>query len=319
MSNTTIRVDAPSRLHFGLLSFNQPGEREFGGLGVMINNPGVRVSITADDAFCVTGPYAERARVFAERFSSATGTSLPNCKIQVEKCPEEHTGLGVGTQLGMAVGSGLETFLGQKPREAAELGAIVGRGKRSAIGTHGARLGGLLYERGKKRGEAVARLHERVQTPSEWRFVLLTLKDEARGLSGVREKMAFNRLPPVPKQNSETLRRLANQMRSAARCWRHSRFSELLYHYGYQAGLCFKQAQGGPFASKRIENLVSTVRTMGIRGVAQSSWGPTVAAVFCIEWQAKRFMDEILKKVRCPDLDITLAAPNNTGAVITVE
>src|SRR5262249_56077258 len=46
-----------------------------------------------------------------------------------------------------------------------------------------------------------------------------------------------------------------------------------------RAGEPFAAAQGGPYASSEIADLIAEVRRAGVRGVGQSSWGPTVFAV----------------------------------------
>ncbi len=56
-------------------------------------------------------------------------------------------------------------------------------------------------------------------------------------------------------------------------------FGESLYRYGYQAGMLFAKRQGGPYAGRRATELVDWIRGQGIRGVGQSSWGPTIFAL----------------------------------------
>ena len=65
------RVTAPARLHFGLL--NVPGEgdpsrRAFGGVGLMIDQPAVVVSVRPAQTWQFEGPLASRAQDFALRF-----------------------------------------------------------------------------------------------------------------------------------------------------------------------------------------------------------------------------------------------------------
>ncbi|MCO6456660.1 MAG: hypothetical protein J5I93_15285, partial [Pirellulaceae bacterium] len=102
-----VRVSAPSRLHFGLLSFGGSG-RQFGGVGAMIRQPGVRLRVTAAAGFESLGPHGDRvrqvARSWAEHYRLA---GLPPCVIEVNSAPPLHVGLGVGTQLGLAVAAGL--------------------------------------------------------------------------------------------------------------------------------------------------------------------------------------------------------------------
>src|SRR5262249_9044132 len=128
MSDCVIEVTAPSRLHFGLLSFNQPAERHFGGVGAMIDTPGLRLRISSAERFSVVGSLAERARQAAERMVHEGGLDkLPNCQIDVTSAPAEHAGLGTGTQLTLAVVAGLHAFAGGEPLTADVLAAWSGR------------------------------------------------------------------------------------------------------------------------------------------------------------------------------------------------
>src|SRR5262249_51396598 len=68
-----IRVVAPSRLHFGLFRVPVTGEAEvgaraFGGVGLMIEQPGVVVDVRTADSWQFEGTLASRAQVFATRF-----------------------------------------------------------------------------------------------------------------------------------------------------------------------------------------------------------------------------------------------------------
>ena len=132
------RVAAPSRLHFGLLSFGEGDGRRFGGLGAMIDRPGLRLTLRAADRFSTEGPLADRAAEFARRVAAACGwKGDPPCAIQIEAAPPEHVGLGTGTQLGLAVAAALQPLLSPAPASVEQLAAMVSRGVRSAIGTHG--------------------------------------------------------------------------------------------------------------------------------------------------------------------------------------
>ena len=108
-----IRVEAPSRLHFGLFALpreefwpNRQGEarvpaRRFGGVGLMVEAPGVAVSVRPATEWSAEGLLAERALEYARRV-----TQSPH-HIHVERCAAHHAGLGTGTQLGLAVARAL--------------------------------------------------------------------------------------------------------------------------------------------------------------------------------------------------------------------
>ena len=99
--------------------------------------------------------------------------SLPACAIEV-RSPPDHTGLGVGTQLGLAIAAGLRRFL-QLPELSIEaLASSVGRGKRSAVGTYGFQHGGLIVDAGKDaRAINSASWRGAWRCRPTWRFVLV--------------------------------------------------------------------------------------------------------------------------------------------------
>jgi len=277
-----IRVVAPSRLHFGLFRVPLEGEpetgvRSFGGVGLMVNQPGVVVDLRPAESWQFEGMLASRAQVFASRFM----LSLPEehrggFQLLVERCPAEHTGLGVGTQLGLAVAKALAVACGEGKLPSPELAGRVGRGERSAIGVHGFDRGGLLVDTGKLPGETLSPLLAHVSLPDEWRVVLFTPGGASRW-HGDRERRAF---VTATAGEPDLLRKLAVEaILPAARSGDIDAFGEAVQEFNRKAGEPFAAAQGGVYASREIAELVADVRACGIRGVGQSSWGPTVFAV----------------------------------------
>lgn len=274
-----IRVVAPSRLHFGLFRVPTAGAEggpAFGGVGLMVERPGVVVVVRPADAWQFEGMLASRAQVFATRFV----LSLPEerrrpFQVLVERCPAEHTGLGVGTQLGLAVAKALAVACGEPDLSSVELAARIGRGERSAIGTHGFDRGGLLADAGKTAGDAVSPLLAHVTLPPNWRAVLFTPRAER--WHGDRETRAF---ASAQSGAPDALRELAEtDLLPAAERGDLDSFGEALYEFNRKAGEPFAAAQGGTYASPEIADLVAAVRESGVTGVGQSSWGPTVFAV----------------------------------------
>lgn len=276
-----IRVVAPSRLHFGLFHVpaagkRHPGERAFGGVGLMIESPAVVVTAKPADAWQFEGPLASRAQTFAMRFVQ----SLPEAdrqpfQVLVEQCPAEHTGLGVGTQLALAVGQALAVATGASNLSAVELAARVGRGERSAIGVHGFERGGMLIEGGKCAAESVSPLVASVALPAAWRVVLF--RPPAPAWHGDRERAAF---ATARGGEPEALRKLAQTaILPAAEAGNLDSFGEAVHEFNHLAGEPFVEVQGGTYASKAIAELIAELRSLGVRGVGQSSWGPTVFAI----------------------------------------
>jgi beta-RFAP synthase len=319
----SIEVLAPSRLHFGMLSL-QPGcGRQYGGVGAMIQTPGLRLTIREAPRLEAAGPRRRRT-LRAARLAWTNDPACPDpagepgCRIEVCEAPPQHVGLGTGTQLAMAVAAGLAAFFDRPAVDAAALARRVGRGQRSAIGLYGFFKGGLLFEGGKTPSDEISPLVARVELPEAWRFVLVRPRGQ-RGLSGAAERKAFARLPPVPPERTAALGRLAAEaLLPAAAAGRFDEFSESLYRFGYEAGLSFAARQGGAFAGARLTALVQWIHDLGVRGVGQSSWGPTLLALLPSADAAAEFLLRLRRSSCAADLELTITAPANRGASIAI-
>ncbi len=317
---SVVRVWAPSRLHFGLLSLGQPAERQYGGAGVMIDAPGLQLIIRRAERLAAAGPLAERVIALARRYADQTQLAGETaCQIDVESAAPEHAGLGTGTQLALALAAGLDRLAGRSEPDVARWARLMGRGERSAVGTHGFALGGLLVEGGKLAGEAVSPLVSRIELPATWRFVLAIDRGQ-RGLSGDAERRAFAALPSPPASaTAELTRELLAHLAPGAASGNFAEFGESLYRYGYQAGLLFAKSQGGAYAGRLATRLVEWTRAQGIAGVGQSSWGPTIFALLPDPASAADFATRLRRQFAAEALELVIAAPANRGARIECE
>ena len=275
------RVVAPSRLHFGLLSLPGNGSpiRHFGGVGLMVDRPGVTVRVEHATEWAADGPLALRALEFARRFvESLPSNERRPYRIVVEDAPSEHSGLGVGTQLALAVAHAIAMECGHVDWTAVELARRVGRGERSAIGIHGFERGGLIVEGGKMAGESIAPLVGRFACPADWAIVLFTPHGRTDWYGG-REHEAFAQLGPNLTQTNELCRIVLMGMLPALASADLDAFGEAVYDFNVRAGDLFAPVQGGCFASPDVAACVARLRSAGVRGVGQSSWGPTVFAI----------------------------------------
>jgi beta-RFAP synthase len=314
----TVEIVTPSRLHFGMFSFGNPDVRQFGGVGVMLEQPCVQLRISADDAFSTSGSLSARLPAVVDRLCQHWNLQQPQrCHIEVLSAPPEHTGLGTGTQLVLAVTAGLNAWLGKPTLGASELAIASGRGLRSAIGTYGFLHGGLLVEGGKSAGEALSPLERRIELPESWRFVLVSPRGE-RGLAGDAERRAFSQLPPVPAEVTAELRtEVADELIPAATAGEFDRFSQSLHRFGHLAGLCFAACQHGAFANERVSTIISRIRELGISGVGQSSWGPTVFAVVESEAAARQLGEQLVSQLDTGET-WQIARPTARGANIHI-
>ena len=92
-------------------------------------------------------------------------------------------------------------------------------------------------------------------------------------------------------------------------------FGEALHEYNARAGEPFRAAQGGPYVAETTE-LIAWLRGQGVRGVGQSSWGPTVFAVVGSETQAHALL-ELARRQCCEAVAVAITAARNRGAALT--
>ena len=274
-SHGSVFVESGARLHFGVLDLRGSLGRRFGGLGAAVPSPSVLLEAAPASELHVEGPDRERAEEFARRFLEYHGLAT-GARLVVHRTIPPHSGLGSGTQLGLAVARALAELAG-RPADTLELARAVSRGRRSAIGTWTFALGGFIVEGGRRSGaEAIAPLLARIAVPEHWRCVVAVPAGEP-GLSGEAEAAAFERLPPPAEREVERVAHLVlMQLLPALVEADLPSFGAALTEIQRVTGGWFASQQGGVFAPGPSATLVQRMATWGAAGVGQSSWGPAV-------------------------------------------
>ena len=289
----SVFVEAPARLHFGVLDLRGRLGRRFGGLGAGIPSPSLLLEASAAPRNSAEGPDAERAIEFAVRYQNYHRVS-GGAHLVVHRTIPSHAGLGSGTQLGLAAARALAE-LHRLPTDPVELARATGRGKRSAIGTWVFAHGGFIVEGGRQPGsEKIAPLLARFSIPDSWRCVV-AVPSGGRGLSGEEEAKAFEELPAPPDREIERVSHLVlMQLLPALVEADLASFGDALSAVQRITGAWFAAQQGGVFAPGPTERLVTEMASWGAVGVGQSSWGP--AAYGLVEGAAAA--GELAQRVR---------------------
>ncbi len=277
----TLFVRTGSRLHFGPLAWGPDAGRQFGGIGLMIEEPHLLMKCERSQEWRSAGPLAERALQVAQRTVSILQNqerpvNVPPLSIQIEAAPPEHRGLGTGTQLTMAVASALWYHGGCRGPIPISLVRELGRGQRSGIGIEGFHRGGFLVDGG--HGDATGpTLIAREQVPRQW-HTLLIIPNTGVGLHGVAERQVFRDLSPICETTTDRLCRLVLlEMLPSLKESNLVRFGAALQEYQGVIGRWFAPAQGGlPFGSPEAATIAQYLQDLGLHGVGQSSWGPTL-------------------------------------------
>lgn len=314
--HSAVEVRTPARAHLGMLSFGHADRRSYGGVGIMLDQPGVHLRVRRAARYEARGCLADRAVEFARACAERMRLGAQPCAIDVLAAPRPHVGLGSGTQLGLAVAAAVRFLAGgavddaEHELAAAPTGGPVGgrgawrhsfdipdaialarwagRGGRSSVGVYGFSRGGLIVEAGRRVGatpadeDAATRsfspLVAHVGLPAAWRCVVIVRRD-AVGLHGEAEKAAFRALPPVPREVSAELARIALlEMLPAAIEGRFAEFSAAVRRYGRLAGEPFAPASRTLPQAAATDALLDLLERLDAPGCAQSSWGPAVVA-----------------------------------------
>jgi beta-ribofuranosylaminobenzene 5'-phosphate synthase len=271
-----VRVEAPARLHLGMLAVAGDSGRRFGGLGVSVARPAVVLEAERAGELSADGEDAERALAFARRSRDALGLA-GGAHLRVVEAIPQHVGLGSGTKLALAVTRALAALEGRDV-DAPALAEATGRAARSAVGMWTFALGGLVVEGGHRPGvERPAPLLAHHPMPEDWRAVLVVPAAEP-GLSGGAEEDAFGQLVPAPERSAAIAQLVVTSLLPALVERELDEFGAALTRIQELVGDSFAAAQGGRF-HPRAAPLVDALLRFGAAGAGQSSWGPTVYGV----------------------------------------
>lgn len=312
-------VRAPARLHLGFLDLSDTIGRRYGSLGLAIDAPKTKLSLSIASSFSAQGPDSDRALLAAHRFGAAYAPDLKFC-VDVERAIPAHAGLGSGTQMALAVGAGVLKLAGQS-RAACDVGAMAERGARSAIGIGAFDTGGFIVDGGKStapdRGDNPPPILMRTQFPDAWR-VLLILDDEIKGVHGDRETAAFASLPAFPASSAAHICHLVlMKLTPALHETDISGFGSAVTEIQEIVGAHFAAAQGGSaWSSPAVGRLADKLKAAGAVGIGQSSWGPTGFAFAPSEHAAKSLYHSFVGDAKADGLKLMIAQGRNSGASV---
>ena len=276
-SESTVFVEAPARVHFGMLDIGGSFGRRFGGIGAALPAPSLLIEASRARAMFADGPDHRRALEFARRFLAHHGID-DGVRVQVHRALPKHAGLGSGTQLALAVGRALAELY-RLPTDAASLASATQRETRSAVGTWVFAHGGLVVEGGRRVGASgPAPLLARLSIPDSWRCVVAIPRGEV-GLHGAGEAEAFARLEPSPRDAERIAHLVLLGLLPAVVESDLRTFGAALTEIQRINGSWFAAAQGGVFAHGETAALVQLMASLGAAGVGQSSWGPTAYGI----------------------------------------
>ena len=275
----SLTIQTPSRLHVGLLGWGPHALRQFGGLGLMIDDPGLSIRVESSGSWGSSGPHAGRALEVAQAICTRLtelGQPVGPVAITVDRAPQAHVGLGLGTQLSLALAKVFSHMAGIIDAPVEFLTRLTGRGQRSGIGLHGFQLGGFLIDGGRRADTEAPTLLMQRPFPKEWR-ILVIVPGAKIGLHGNAESRAFEALVEWPESSTERLCRLVLLGILPALVEKDlPAFGSALREIQREVGSGFARVQGGRYSLPEVEPILQKLAGAGVVGLGQSSWGPTL-------------------------------------------
>lgn len=286
----SVIVEAPARIHMGLIDMNGSSGRVDGGIGLSLEDPTVVIEAKRSDEIRIRGDTenTDRIQKTAEHVIAAMGVQ-GGAEITLHRTYPGHVGLGSGTQISLATARAVCELYRSLP--VTEIAAIVGRGGTSGIGTAAFESGGFILDGGHRFGPSGEKSDFRPSSvsdgvkpapvlfrhpfPEDWQ-VLLATPAISEGASGKAEVDIFRQYCPVPVGEVQALcHTIMMQMLPGIVEQDLDLFGgavNTIQNYG------LKKVEHS-LQSPLVRELIETLRTTDAAGVGLSSFGPTVYAI----------------------------------------
>jgi beta-ribofuranosylaminobenzene 5'-phosphate synthase len=314
-SPASVTARAPARLHLGFLNPGPGPGRRLASLGLALRGLETRITVRRSSALRITGPERARVRQYAEMMGAHLGLQQ-DWAIDVQETVPAHAGLGSGTQLALAIASGIRR-LHNLPLDCWGDAARLGRGARSAIGIGAFEHGGLILDGGHGSNTRLAPIIARLRFPSAWRIVLV-LDKRRQGIHGEQETAAFAVMPSFPQ--TKAARHCELVLMKALPAVAESdlvSFGSAVREWQADLGDFFAPLQGGSrFSSPDVALALAQLEEAGGVGIGQSSWGPTGFAFFASASDSRRAL-ALLRNGPDP-LDFRECVGLNRGARVEI-
>ncbi|MCD0485877.1 hypothetical protein LO771_26685 [Streptacidiphilus sp. ASG 303] len=215
-----VRVSAPARLSFTLISLDGGSLRRNGIAAMAVDRPGLTAEVreAADGIVAVTGTAEETARELAAAVETLRKLwDGPAARIDVLEALPQHSGFGSKTSTLLAVGHAYGRLCGVDP-DRRELARVLGRGRTSGASTGLSAYGGFLVDGGHVNPPDFAGQPQKYLRPSRFApqvappkpvvrldfpdWPILVLLTHGRHLGGQEELDWFHSVTPIPAEES---------------------------------------------------------------------------------------------------------------------
>ncbi|MFB6205251.1 MAG: beta-ribofuranosylaminobenzene 5'-phosphate synthase family protein [Haloglomus sp.] len=330
-----VTVSTGARVHVGFGNLSLAHERLYGGVGLALAEPRVRLSATAAESLRCRGDGdvpAESVDVVRDYADTVCDLlDVPGAEVHVERALPRHAGLGSGTATALTTLAAIARAHDREVRPC-ERAPALGRGGRSGVGVAAFERGGFVVDAGHPterfttrpppQGEwSVPAVLARHALPSTWR-VVLALPDVERGRHGADEDESIRTVVESadPSVADDLAALIVRKLLPAAAEGRLEAFGDAVAEFGRLNGAWYADEQGGVYRPPAGQVIGELRESPPIAGVGQSSWGPAVYALTDTDRvdAARRAAREALDAAGS-DGDVLVTRPRNEGATVAVE
>ncbi|BAJ51112.1 beta-ribofuranosylaminobenzene 5'-phosphate synthase [Candidatus Caldarchaeum subterraneum] len=307
-----VEVEAYARLHMGLFELGQHFGRRWGGVGVSIKQPSLRVTVNTESSEQVEGIDSEEAENVVTLLCRSLGKKFKG-GIKVQSGIPVHRGFGSRTQLRLALATAICKAMDVE-FQVHRIAEVLGIGEVSSVGTHLFANGGLVVQLPRQANRTGLGSFIRLEFPEDWWFVV-AYPGDVMGLDEQQERRLFATLPPQEPLTCMEISHLILGCLLPTLLERDlTGFGECLSILQRLVGQYFASVQGGVF---RMAEAVQLLRMAGAKGVGQSSWGPAVYGLFGDRLEAENAVFEVRKHLG-DNWNVYATTAVNHGARVSV-
>ncbi len=307
-----VEVETPARLHMGIIELGGHLGTLYGGIGVAIKPPTLKISVEKSEKLEVVGPYAEAIREIVMKMSLLFNLDV-RARIKVWEAIPAHRGFGSTTQLTLAVATALSKLYGLET-SVEKLASLLGRRRISNVGTAVFKAGGFVLDLPRKSGTDAYMVFQQRPFPENWAFTV-AYPEKAHGPDEKSEKDLFAKLKPMELEFSQRISHLVLcKLLPSLVCEDVAGFGEALTDIQRILGSYFSEVQGSVFYSDEV---VELLQRLGARGVGQSSWGPAVYGLYPTHREAEVAARQLAERLS-EEWKVFTALPQNRGTTVSV-
>jgi len=298
-SSKVTEVKAGYRLHLGFYRFYDHPYM-YGSIGISIDEPYVKVSVSDSHELEIKAP-TDLSKELIRKVINVVGRD--RVKVVVNGFVDHNVGLGSKTRMVLTAYSAISTHF-NLGFNLSDLIKLLGR-KISGVGIYSFMYGNLVVDSGLRvdGNDAIPKLLHVSDVPSDW-YLIVAIPEGIKGLSEGEERSILEHVDAFDKQGE--LYREFIKLTTALVFKDFNEFTQALTNIQLLTGRYFSKFQGGIYAHEVIDDIINFMKNEGVRGLGQSSWGPTTygfvdsyAKALSVKSSLTNYMERRGMPIRC--------------------